>query len=153
MNFKAFFSGHLEVAGYRRWCSTSWDGPEQRGGSDVVLEVGISAPLLQSLPLQDGNAADVTEQEPDEDWGRHAQVLGAPHRRGGGEPEARPLQDLPQVVGVSAVGPQPSLDEPPLDAEVKQIRSTARIQSGGCWATRFRLLTAFFGSLLKIHFC
>lgn len=153
MNFKAFFSGHLEVAGCSRERSTFGDGPEQRGGSDVVLEVGIRAPLLQSLPLQDGNSADVTKQEPDEERRGHAQVLGAPHHRGGGEPEARPLQDLPQVVGVSAVGPQSSLDEPPLDAEVMQIRFTARIQSGGCWATRFRLLTAFFGSFLKIHFC
>lgn len=58
-------------------------------------------------------------------------MLGAPHHRGGGEPEARPLQDLPQVVGVSAVGPQSGLDELPLDAEAKQIRFTARIQSEG----------------------
>lgn len=152
MNFKVFFSGHLEVAGCSR--STFREGPEQRGVSDILLEVGIRAPLLQSLLLQDGNPADVTKQEPDEERGGHAQVLGAPHHRGGGEPEARPLQDLPQVVGVSAVGPESRLDEPPLEVEGTQTRFTA-LGSGEdpVWACWICLLTELFGSLLKIHFC
>lgn len=90
-----------------------------------MLEGRVGAPLLQRLLLQYRDPADITEQEPDEERGRHAQVLGARHHRGGGQPEARPLQDLPKVVGMSAVGPESALDELPLVMEGNQLRFAA----------------------------
>lgn len=53
--------------------------PEKRSVPDVVLEGGVGSPLLHGLLLQDGDATDVTKQEPDEERRRHTQVLGALH--------------------------------------------------------------------------
>lgn len=92
-------------------------GPEKRSVLGVVLEGGLAAPLPHGLLLQDGDAADITEQEPDEDGRRHAQVLGAPHHGRGGEPQARPLQNLAKIVWVAAVGPESALDELPLQPD------------------------------------
>lgn len=93
----------------------------------------MRAPLLQRLLLQDRDSADVSKQEPDKERGRHAQVLGAGHHRGGSEPEARPLQDLAKVVGVSAVGPESALDERPLEVEGTKTRLSALEGGrGGC---------------------
>lgn len=89
-------------------------GPKKGSVLGVVLEGGVGPPLPHGLFLQDGDAADVAEEEPDKERGHHAQVLGAPHHRGGRQPESRPLQDLAEVVGVSAVGPKTSVDELPL---------------------------------------
>lgn len=102
-------------------CLKFRERPEEWGVSDVVLEGRVRAPLLQSLLLQDGDSTDITEQEPDEDGGRHTQVLGAFHDGGGGEPETRPLQDLPEVVGMSAVAPESTLDELPLEVQENKI--------------------------------
>lgn len=55
--------------------------PEKRSVFDVVLEGGVRPPLLHGLLLQDGDAADVTQQEPDEERRRHTQVLGTLHHR------------------------------------------------------------------------
>lgn len=93
--------------------------PRPKEGSvvGVVLEGGVGPPLLHGLFLQDGDATDVAEKEPDKERGQHTQVLGAPHHRGGRQPKSRPLQDLAKVVGVSAVGPKTSVDELPLLAQ------------------------------------
>lgn len=88
--------------------------PEQGRVPDVLLEGGVRSPLLHGLLLQDGDAADVAQQEPDEERRRHAQVLVTLHHRRGRQPQPRPLQDLPKVVGVSAVRPQAAPDELPL---------------------------------------
>ena len=96
--------------------------PEKRSVLDVVLEGRVRSPLLHGLLLQDGDAADEAEQEPDEQRGRHAQVLRTLHHRRGREPETRPLQDLSKIVGVPAVGPQSSPDELPLQAHGRKIK-------------------------------
>lgn len=109
--------------------------PEKRSVLDVVLEGGGRSPLLHGLLLQDGHAADEAEQEPDEQRGRHAQVLWPLHHRRGREPETRPLQDLSEIVGVSAVGPQSAPDELPLqERKIKHYSQRARalMQFKGC---------------------
>lgn len=95
--------------------------PEKRSVPDVVLEGWLRPPPLHGLLLQDGDPADVTQQEPNEERRHHANILGALHHRRGREPETRPLQDLPKVVGMSAVGPQPALDEFPLEARKSRL--------------------------------
>lgn len=53
--------------------------PEKRSVPDVLLEAWVRSPLLHGQLLQDGDAADVTQQEPDEERRRHTQVLVTLH--------------------------------------------------------------------------
>lgn len=110
----------------RQACLPSEPRPQQRSVLHVGLIRHVRSPAFHGLFLQDGDAADVTEQEPDKERRGHAQVLGAAHHRGGRQPEAEPLNDLPAVVGVSAERPQAALDELPLEEEQEEQQEVSQ---------------------------
>ena len=78
---------------------------------DVLLIHRVTAPAFGGRLLEQRDAAHLSEQKGDKEWGDDTEQLRTRHHRGRREEETRPHEDLPEVVRVAAEAPQARRDE------------------------------------------
>ena len=86
---------------------------DQSGGVAHVLQIALAAlPLLEALPLQDGDPGDLGQQQRHKDGGDDTEVVQRLERGGGRDKESGPENDLAQVVGMADHAPQARVNPP-----------------------------------------
>ena len=86
---------------------------DQSGGVAHILQIALAAlPLLEALPLQDGDPGDPGQQQRHKDGGDDTEVVQRLERGGGRDKESGPENDLAQVVGMADHAPQARVNPP-----------------------------------------
>lgn len=86
-----------------------WQWQQGTGSSLVVLVLFHAAVADVGAVLQQRHSAEEQDDGGDEEGAEHGHPLGPPEHIGGDQEDAPPERDLPKIVGVPRVPPQPCM--------------------------------------------